>query len=272
MQIFTGANGRPLDAAHPGLPPYARRALDRLRQKGVLILAGKYWKIAPGMSETLKQILSDDKELDSYHLADKYLKKPTTAMTAEEADETASALEEMFSSEEINEIVDESEPAVVVPVLPVPVKRWISDPPPPPVDKDRLTRLGAAVDKVAARRASSRETTREAEPEEAPEEEGEELPFPFYVAKRFDMLSEELDELRDALPSDTKAHLEGLGMHLAEIAGDVKTLTDMFLNSAALVEKLLDMQKEDHAFLMILKTTLAPKISEEKDPNVKHTA
>jgi hypothetical protein len=260
MQLFSAANGKPMDPAHPGLPPYARRTLDRLRHKGVLTLSGKYWRVAPDRADVLRSILEHDKEVDQLHLADKYLwKSPTPSVTQEEANEIAEAMEsaagiaplpapevedpEAPSGAELEEILAEvPEPDTSQPwPLPIekPKKKSKAKPPPdPPASEPEL-----------------------------PEEQGEELPFPYYVAKRFDMLSEELNDLADSLPSDTKAHLEGIGVLLDLIAGDVKVMTNMFLDTASNVEQLLKLQKEaherqqeDHDFLMSLKTSLAPKV------------
>lgn len=234
-QIFSTATGKPLDPTHPGFPPYGRRALDRLRQKGILTLSGKFWRVSsePEMREQLTAILENDKELDNLFLADKYLHKPAQPVTAKEADEIADAMEGAVSQLTPKEDID-----------------LLFDPPPPvlPLPKRK-------------EKASSPEAL-------VPEEEGEEVPFPYYVARRFDMLFDELDDLRNALPTDTRAHLKGIEMHVGQLAGDVKTLTSMFLDAVSHIEQLIRIQAEDHEFLMQLRNSLKPKLPEERADHV----
>jgi hypothetical protein len=234
IQLFTGPENKPLDARYAGLPPYGRRALERLRDEGIITLQRPFYRLADDGKKKLEEILSDDKKLDLFHLADKYLPKSKT--DSDDSEDLASVFEQLdqaaaaVGGSDIEDVLDKA--AENVQGL---------DPKTTPLE------FATPFDPSAP----------QAEPEP---KEGDEVPFPFYVAARFDHLQEQFTDLAEIVPVDTKDRLDALGAGIQAVRKDFEALAEMFLKTALAVEQIVDITKQDHEFLMSLRESLKPKV------------
>ena len=218
IQLFTGPDNKPLDPRNHGLPTFGRRALERLRDQGVISLQSRFYSLVPERREELVEILADDEKVDHLHLSAKFLPKPKEKIDPEEVLRELSELTEGGGL-----LPDVEDPDAVQEVAPA-----------DPVQMPTLVH------------------------------EGEELPFPAYVAARFDMLQEQVTDLSETLPVDTKAHLENLGEALQSLRGEVDTLVQEYLKTAVTIERLVTLVEQDHQLFALLRESLRPRAIEDK--------